>query len=319
MTNDRMARAREKGAQFLISKQHGDGKWSDFELEVGRSTAWTTAYVATTLSHIPTASSSIEKACKWLLKNFRNGWGFNESVPIDCDSTAWGIMALRGAGQESPIPSDQLLSEFRDETGLFCTFSGRAPEDSWGKVHLDVTAVAVRALLRTPTTDNTLIIESVSRIIELGENSHWHSYWWSDQMYGIAHSLETLNEFVIWLNNRKIELGTNCSLKARIAKLQSFYGTQILENSTFTDALSGSLLIKACGNSVNENKFLRRLTDLLLDLQEPDGRWRAAPNLRVTYPNISEPWKHKEPGPLFADVEDIFTTASVIDALKIFA
>ena len=37
---------RKRARAYLQSKQQDDGKWIDFDLEVGRSTAWITAYVA---------------------------------------------------------------------------------------------------------------------------------------------------------------------------------------------------------------------------------------------------------------------------------
>jgi squalene cyclase len=83
-----------KATAFLKLKQKQDGKWVDFELEVGLSTAWTTAFVATALSRRVEARDSLQKACLWLVENFRQGWGFNEIVPTDCHSTAWGILAL---------------------------------------------------------------------------------------------------------------------------------------------------------------------------------------------------------------------------------
>lgn len=82
-------RAMSSSLRYIVSHQSEDGSWIDWKLPVGESDAWTTAYIGYKLRLLPhylqnEAQSSIDNACKWLLKHeyADGGWGYNENVGI---------------------------------------------------------------------------------------------------------------------------------------------------------------------------------------------------------------------------------------------
>ena len=46
-------KACRSGVQFLLSQQHSDGRWIDWQLPPGPSDQWTTAYIGTRLAETP--------------------------------------------------------------------------------------------------------------------------------------------------------------------------------------------------------------------------------------------------------------------------
>jgi len=92
--------------EFLLDQQCIDGAWREFDLDVGPSTSWATSFTLLCLSYLDQAllgKRRVEakvKAAKFLIANKRpsGGWGYNENVREDCDSTAYGILALRTNG-----------------------------------------------------------------------------------------------------------------------------------------------------------------------------------------------------------------------------
>ena len=66
------------------------GYWIDFNLMIGMSSHWVTAYVAHCLNEAKPASPAILKAHSWLIETelSEGGWGFNRDVPPDADSIA---------------------------------------------------------------------------------------------------------------------------------------------------------------------------------------------------------------------------------------
>lgn len=315
-----MEKASAKATSFLKSKQDQDGKWVDFKLEAGISTAWTTAFVATALSRRGEARDSSQKACLWLFENFRQGWGFNETVPTDCDSTAWGIMAFISNGVDLPAGGVDALSPYRDSSGLYKTFVGRAPNDYWGHSHIDVTAVALRALLQSGSSSPDLIIQTVDRLVKSGEGKDLHAYWWDDDIYAIAHTLETLSDFILWgmRTDFKSSLGLVFpKLVGRIDSICSLYRNEIQNALLSVDPFKIALGTRAWVCAGGEIDCINKAIDSLLNMQLPDGRWEGRAKLRVTNPNVSNPWEHDNPGPVYSDIRDVFTTATVVDTLDL--
>ena len=275
------------------------------------------------LHHDAEAHESVRLASEWLLTNFRQGWGYNERVPIDCDSTAWGILAVTGAGVKLPTSASELLTQYRDSDGLYHTFSGRERGDHWGDAHLDVTVIALRALLRADSSEIDAIFQTAERVVEIGEKREWQAYWWGDQMYAVAHALEALNEFANWMQIDSIvapfDEHFKRSLLTRIHALNTVWRKKRLTDDLSLDPFAAALRLKAAVFGGSGRDSIVELTDLILKLQQSDGRWRGEEKLRVTDRSVARPWEHQNAGPLFADTENIFTTATVLDALQVHA
>src|SRR5438067_1225060 len=94
---------------YLLTAQGHDGSWVDWMLPPGPSYVWTTAFVGYKLSFLPAhlkerAQRSTRKGSKWILKRMRgdNGWGYNDAVGSDADTTALAILFLSSTG--NPVP-----------------------------------------------------------------------------------------------------------------------------------------------------------------------------------------------------------------------
>ena len=162
---------------FLVARQEPDGCWVDFELPVGRATGWTTGYVATMLAPCAAARAAVQRASRWLMATYRPGqgwahrqplpagWGYNQAVPPDCDSTAWALLALNGAGTPPTNGMRWALTGYRRFNGLYQTYADRPRADTWTATHVDVTVVALQALLTMGTAEARPIEVTVERLL----------------------------------------------------------------------------------------------------------------------------------------------------------
>lgn len=155
----------ERAAGYLREMQHEDGHWSDYELPVGASDQWVTAFAGSAMA--PVDREAAERAADWLLtrRTYAAGWGFNGITGPDADSTAFAIDLLDALHREVPSRDREfLLRHWRD--GGFATYD---TDDAWGMPHADVTPLAFRS-----AGD-----ESLRPHLELGERA----YWWESPHY----------------------------------------------------------------------------------------------------------------------------------------
>ena len=96
----------------------------DWELPPGQSSTWTTAYVGGKLTSLDThhrdhVCCATDRASQWLTgKMFSDyGWGYNEQVDSDADSTALAILFLASAGRHVSDSSYSCLEAFQCEDG----------------------------------------------------------------------------------------------------------------------------------------------------------------------------------------------------------
>src|SRR5579862_3356209 len=102
---------------YILSLQSDDGSWTDWKLPPGTSAIWTTAYVGYKLQLLPgdlrlKAAWSRHASTRFLAENqFEDGgWGYNEAVGSDADSTALAILFLASEGQAvTELAYDRLL------------------------------------------------------------------------------------------------------------------------------------------------------------------------------------------------------------------
>jgi hypothetical protein len=64
-----------------------------------------------------------------------------------------------------------------------------------------------------------------------------------------------------------------------------------------------------------DSELIDRLASQLVEDQLDDGSWASAPVLRITRRDCSAPWECADPGPLYADTDRLFTSATVLSAL----
>jgi hypothetical protein len=286
------------GIRYLCWMQHEDGSWSDFDLPVGHSDQWVTAYVAHVLAQAGNALSIDQaKGCSlngaaWLLRSrpYRAGWGFNKMTGPDSDSTAIAIALLDELS--IPVADDDrsfLREHWRDDEG-FATYHEPA---AWAVGHWDVTPWGYLGL--SPEDQARYRGEFLTALAKnrIG-NRFWRSYWWRNPYYATLVTLEVLDRLRI----RDIEW-------ARQADEASIH----FDNAFDLACYLGIEFIR----DPFETKTDIHLRDLL-NRQDRHGGWLGAANLRVTDPSCYEPWKIPK-GAYYKDHLGLFTTATAVRVL----
>lgn len=154
LVKDSLERSVVRALDYVVSLQSEDGSWLDWKLPVGESDAWATAYIGYKLRMVPNHLKSIVedsrgRAAEWLLKKeyAEGGWGYNDLVGSDADSTSFAIIFLDSTGRAPPYKSYKLLNEFQSNDGGFSTYKTISFKNSWGVSHPDVTPIVLIALM----------------------------------------------------------------------------------------------------------------------------------------------------------------------------
>ena len=299
-----------KSIDYILSKQQENGKWTDFELPVGKSNAWITGYVAYNLANIGTSfdthkiETSLSLAAKWCIENMNHdgGWGYNERCDTDADSTAYIILFLSSIDQATKKKSYEKLLSFQNEDGGFSTYRIENSTDSWGISHTDVTPVALMALLTKFSRDNKRILLGERYILsQINKKGYWNSFWWNSPIYSSYVNLSFLEK-----------IG---SLRDRNKILR-----YLMHEFKFKNAFECALLA-GCIMSIRTKAEEPKLTELvkwMLTNQQENGCWIDEPILRLTYSNSTNPWSTNNSGKLFADKNKLFVTATVMRCISIY-
>lgn len=178
----------ERAVSFLISHQDADGYWRDYQLEPGRSDAWTTACVGFALVQVKGRCPEVDKAAKVLLSTRRpSGWGYNSLTSCDADTTSWVIRFLSAVDAMEGLDAADILSTYITHSGRVHTFPAMGHFGSWGREHDEVAPLVGMALL---ATGNFAVAESVRQGVL--NRSNWMPFWWHCYSYLCAQSLEFL-------------------------------------------------------------------------------------------------------------------------------
>jgi len=292
--------------EYILSRQRRDGSWGDWALPPGESSIWTTAFVGCGLKSLPTglkerAWVSTGLASAWLEERIFSdgGWGYNEEVGSDADSTALAILFLTSQGKKVSDVCYECLLSFQRADGGFATYRGPMDLGSWGVSHADVTPTAVLAMMTKYSVASTAVDRGLQFVLDHKTAAGvWQPFWWISFLYSTEVSLSLLKE-----------VGLNIDLWRTRETL--------LETTTqhpFESALLASSLLLLSGISLDEEIW--PLVAALVEDQASDGSWRSGPMLRVTRRDCMEAWKPGDHDRLFSDQNHLFTTATVLDALS---
>jgi hypothetical protein len=310
-----------RGLGFLAgAAREADGLWQDFQLAPGPSTDWVSGFAAVAIAGVAPGAPEAQRAIAALTRRARRagGWGYNEHVQIDGDSTAWGLLALAEGRQVSPLTVRKALDALvrhQGDTGGFATYISPDGPPARGAFRADwfapqpcVTAAAVMALLAHGEPPDGAAIRNAAAFLARARCAWggWSSCWWTGPRYPTYHAALVLG----WLGGLS-SADRDAIARATVAAAcadggWSDRGAELGE--PFATALAIRTLL--LGDPDPEvDAAIRRGVRWLVAAQCADGAWRSTPMLRV--PDVTE---HGIAGE-FADDGRCFTTATVIGAL----
>jgi hypothetical protein len=288
------------GVRYLCTTQQEDGSWTDYQLPVGVSDQWITAFVGLALARVGNSTGNSEasiaaaQAASWLHnhRTYSAGWGYNSITGPDADSTAIAICLMKEL--DWPVdPADQAFLRDRWQPAAgFATYHG---PDAWGTAHWDVTPGGYLALSEDDQTE--LRDEFISALhANSTPEGLWRTYWWRHPYYSSFTTMEALNQLQI--------ANPDCD---------STYDSGSFEIDSAFDlaCVVGIDLLRSVPDP--QTAAARRF---LVNWQFDDGRWPGYPNLRVTDDTCYEPWL--EPvGEYYTDHAATITTAMVLRVLTL--
>ena len=288
---------------YILSLQSLDGRWIDWDLPPGSSWTWTTAYIGYRLRYLPEdlklkSAKARGISSRQLLQNQceDGGWSYNEAVETDADSTALAVLFLASEGRPVSEAAYRRLETFQCADGGFSTFLSRDNHDAWGVSHPDVSPIVLLALLTRYSSRSPLISRGVDYVIKQQTSvGFWKSFWWQSSLYATEANLALLNAAGIHLE---------------MVQMQKSLANKVPENAFETALLILTML------HIDSDATAYEMVDKLIGQQQADGSWKSAPILRVTRRDCFEPWKYDDSGPLFADTNRLFTSATVLAALS---
>jgi hypothetical protein len=297
-------------AEFLLDRQRQDGTWRDFRLEPGESDAWITSYVGLALAPLESDAAigaALTCARSWVAGAMRpqGDWGYNSRTPPDCDSTAHAILFLASGAQAAPTVSLARVLSFQRRDGGFSTFQRRDPHDSWGHSHVDVSPVVLEALrMFCDPIASAAMVRGVNYLLNrLRPAGNWESFWWNTPLYATAANVRCLE--ALGVDYSRSRVGAWCA--ARLVPAHAFEQALLLETISRLEPAGDSSAALLAG--------------ALIALQKPDGSFEPHAMLRVTAPDVAEPWDRLEgtAGPVAKDETAVFTTATALRGLLAYA
>ena len=327
-----LEKAIKNACRFLERSQWPGGFWIDFELAVGMSSQWVTAYIAHSLALAGGSKETLTQSRDWLVRTQFNegGWGFNRHVPPDADSIANVLLFFSNFDRKDETflnkAADFLKTFQTTSDGGFKTYRSRSLrpgetqveflyEDSgWCISHLSVTALAAEALIGVSKTNHDKVLQPAANFIRSQQTrqGYWNCYWWLDPMYGTYRAARTLSLLGDETGPRKAAkwLADSC-------RNDGGWGGHLNGNAApFFTALAVSTLMLLHDERAFQ-PFIRRGVAWLLDTQRDDGSWDSVPVLLTPVPQVRVPWEETDPSCTAAvpDQNRLFTTATVLAAL----
>lgn len=309
-TKDYVESAIINALEYILSHQSENGSWIEWKLPPGESDAWTTAFIGCKLRFLPQRLKSMimdpaKTASEWIAKKQYpdGGWGYNDFVGSDADSTAYCIIFLDSMGKTVPYKAYLLLDRFQSPDGGFSTYISRNFNGSWGTSHPDVTPVALMAAMTKYGLNHPLMRKGIEYVLtQQTPEGIWNSFWWNTFLYSTELSLAVINAVETNIDKSKVK-----KTLLKVKPENAFEAAILISSLLYTDPHK------------NEIDAIDKIVNDLLKTQQPNGSWISAPILRLTDRKCFEPWKHGDSGTVYLDPNRLFTTSTVVEALsKVF-
>jgi squalene-hopene/tetraprenyl-beta-curcumene cyclase len=324
--------ALESGIEFLESRQGNDGLWRDFLTPAGEASLWPTAFIGTALHTAGVGTSALQRAAAALLayQDSAGGWGYNENVPHDADSTACALLFL--AHVECPKDARQravscLLSHQLSDSGGFATFRNPDPIrqfmgvgpwmrfDGWCQPLTEVTALAARALATSGLGSGGALLHAAWQFVRTRQRADgsWTSYWWPSPHYATLQAVELA---LLMGADPYAQLAGDWALQSQTK--DGAWDMPGEPHSAFATALCLSILVKVRADPTSIVRAARHLAGM----QDADGGWPSHPILRIPLPRRVDPekrrpwpFRNRGAGIVICDQHRTFTSAASIAAL----
>lgn len=305
-----------RGTAFLLANQGRDGLWRDFLTPAGEASGWVTGYVGTALHLAAPDAPALDRTAGTLVatQNADGGWGYNEAVPTDADSTAWALLFLARTGRNDSScqrAATCLIQYQSAEDGGVPTYRDPGPIrrymgvgrwtrfDGWCRPHTEVTAVAGRALAETSPEQAAAAWRFVRS--QQRPDGSWSSYWWFSPHYATLQAVELA-----------AQVGDREALDRAAAWVR---------RSPYHDAFTTALSLSVLAMAGETGEPMARALSRLAELQQEDGSWPSQPMLRIPLPGDRDPNRARRrrirPGKGFLvhDQHRTFTTATCVASL----
>ncbi|RYD96629.1 MAG: hypothetical protein EOP50_06450 [Sphingobacteriales bacterium] len=294
--SDEISGALKDAMRYLLAMQNENGSWTDYQLPVGASDQWVTAYAALSLAQYGLRSGNSEaldaahKAASWLATNrsYTAGWGYHGRTGPDADSTAMAVALF-----------DELLLPVADADRSFLRDSWRAGDciatysapGAWATGHWDVTPWGYHGLSHG---DRLELFDEFQNALHTQRmnNGLWRSYWWRNPYYSTFVTLEVLDRLGVPEPEDAWEAPSITIDNA--FDLACYIGIECIRDPS----------------DPNIGAHIRAL----LNWQWGNGQWPGAANLRVTDNTCYEPWNNPS-GAYYNDGNGILTTATALRVL----
>jgi squalene cyclase len=331
------------GRAFLLARRKFDGLWSDFQTEAGCSDEWVSGFAVYALAQDATGDTDVAATIDTLIARQRRngGWGYNKSIPADCDSTGWVLMALSTAPPRKPSIAERgrrfLRSHQANPAGGFSTYLPRdgidriigAPAgaviDGWLHPQPCVTGLVLQSLLVLGEPVRGAVVRAATDYLlcQRDTSGNWPSYWWKGSAYSTYLCLRAL-----WTSNA-LGKDTAYATVRLVASRQRPDGgwSDLRDGPSEVFATAFCLLALALFPERGVMADAERAAWWLLRHQEAAGQWPTAPILRIPTPITvrpdgmnSEYWNLIERGTgiIVADQDAIYTSAAALWALAAF-
>ncbi len=303
----------EKGTDFLLASQEPDGSWcADFGFRHGPAQAWTTAWVGNRLPKI--FRSALEKARNFLISrmqphpDYGKGWGYNDRVVSDLDSTLETARFLHNWGDT--LVSLQNLRGIQHADGGFGTYTladattlrpGKSVE-GWVSSHPEI-ATNLRKLVTLQANEpgaGDLLATTEQYILSHIRENGYRNYWYWSPVTAAAFAIES-----------GISLSQLPPLPIPTSEAELDWELCHHPLVTAMAVLAIELMRDSGYDRVGE-----AMIDCLINSQRPDGSWRALPVLGVPYHDAVDSRFVQH---INADYgKPLLTTSSVIYTLNTF-
>lgn len=334
--NPNLPEAIASAGRALVARRGQDSLWRDFHTLAGESCEWVTGFVAVAAEHCDELRPVVQESVRALYYRQRRsgGWGYNENVPPDCDSTAWVLQAAAATTQWRPSAIRRAVQYVRRHWRAgqqgFATY---APEDhidayvgvqpeltsGWLNAHTCVSAVAVQALLRHGIRGTPLSTAVEGLQERQTPDGVWESYWWPGFAYATYQVLRALT--------MAEALSPQSWSRARraIGARQNPDGGWSDEAGlpSYPCATAMAMLALLLHPDQSTVAWVEAGGEFLLQTMA-DGVWAAVPILRIPAPTThvpvgSQSWISDAAGTntIVSDVRQVFSTAAALWALSV--